>query len=341
MPTLPATGYIENASRTVAEIKAALEALRDMASVLPGGAARPELTIASGVVTPAARDHGGHIRIDTESDASSDDLDIVAQTNTYAGQRLRLYAENASRVVTVKHGNGGAGELLMVDAADFVLDSLDKWIEFERRSSSWVEVDRSYGAAALVTPPTEAAAFLRGDLTWARQTCEKIAGGTVTNEATLDLTGLSNAYAYYELVFDDLVPVSDNVGLWLRTDSDGGASFDAGASDYAYAWLTVTEAGAVAGSGGSGDTKIQVLSNAGNGAAEQASGRITIYNPGKGGQRPKVSWEISYRDQANVFRRSSGSGERTSAAAAIDAIRILFSSGNIDTMNYTLYGYRA
>ena len=146
MPTLPATGYIENASRTVAETKAALESLRDVTSILRGGAARPELTIASGSVTPATRDHGGHFRIDTEGDAASDDLDLVLQTNTYAGQCIRLYAENSARVVTVKHGNGGAGELLMVDGADFVLDALDKWVEFERRSTSWVEVDRGYGA---------------------------------------------------------------------------------------------------------------------------------------------------------------------------------------------------
>lgn len=169
----------------------------------------------------------------------------------------------------------------------------------------------------------------------------KIARGTLSSAATLDITGLSDVYAAYLLVFDDLVPATDNVGFWLRTDSDAGASFDAGASDYAYAWHNVTEAGASAGSGSSGDTKIAFFGNAGTGAAEQISGRIMLFNPMKGGQRPKIAWEIAYRDKDNVFRWNAGAGERNSAAATIDAIRLLFSSGNIATMNYTLYGLRA
>lgn len=232
MPTLPATGYIENASRTVAEIKAALEALRDVASVLPGGAARPELTIASGVVTPATRDHGGHIRIDTESDASSDDLDIVAQTNTYAGQRLRLYAENASRVVTVKHGNGGAGELLMVDAADFVLDSLDKWIEFERRSTSWVEVERSRedfvgdsgsgGISGLVPAPGagEQHRFLRGDGGWEKPAVATAAQATTSGRSV----SFSSIPAWVTQIVVGVSGVSSNGGtdpLGLRLGTGG------------------------------------------------------------------------------------------------------------------------
>lgn len=149
MPTLPATGYIENSARTVAETKAAMEAIRDVASVLPGGAARVELTIASGAVTPATRDHGGHFSIDTEGDAASDDLDVILQTNLPAGSLIRVGGENAARVVTLKHGNGGAGEMLMIDSADFVLNALDKWIEFQRRSSSWVELQRFEGFATL------------------------------------------------------------------------------------------------------------------------------------------------------------------------------------------------
>ncbi len=163
MPTLPATGYIENSSRTVAEMKTAIEAVRDVSSVQPGGAARTELTIASGTVTPATRDHGGNFTLDTEGDAASDDLDTITYTNLPDGSVIRVWAENASRVVTLKHGNGGAGELLLVDDADFALDALDKWVLFERRSTSWVEVARSYGVEGEITNLTAITALDSAD----------------------------------------------------------------------------------------------------------------------------------------------------------------------------------
>jgi len=137
---------MQNAVRTVAEMKVAVEAERDVVSILPGGSPRVELTISGGTVTPATRDHGGNFTIDTESGAAADDLDTVSLTNIPDGALIWLHAENASRVVTLKHADGSTGEMLMRDGADFVLDALDKWVCFQRRgTTSLVEVDRSYG----------------------------------------------------------------------------------------------------------------------------------------------------------------------------------------------------
>jgi hypothetical protein len=142
---LPAAGYISNASRTVAEVKAALEDQRNFIADLPGGAARNTLTIAGGSITPGSGTSGGVHSVDTEGAASADDLANITQTNTPDGRILTLYAANAARVVTVKHGAGGSGQMLLTHGADFVLNALDKWIKFQRLGSDWVEIARGYG----------------------------------------------------------------------------------------------------------------------------------------------------------------------------------------------------
>lgn len=144
--TLPAAGYISNASRTVAEQKTALEDVRDFVADLLGGAAREALTIASGAVVPGDGTSGGVIVVDTEAAAASDDLTTITTTNTPDGRLLIVYGANASRVVTVKHNAGGSGQIQLKDSADFALDALDKWVLLQLRSTTWVEIERGYGA---------------------------------------------------------------------------------------------------------------------------------------------------------------------------------------------------
>jgi hypothetical protein len=143
--TLPAAGYISNASRTVAEQKTALEDLRDAVADQLGGAARESLTIASGAVVPGDGTSGGVIVVDTEAAAATDDLTNITTTNTPNGRLLLVYAANSARVVTVKHNAGGTGQIQLTDGADFVLDALDKWVLLQLRSTTWVEILRSYG----------------------------------------------------------------------------------------------------------------------------------------------------------------------------------------------------
>lgn len=146
MSALPASGHLSNASRTVAELKADLEAIRDIAAESEGTGTRAALTIASGVITPAAATGGAHYTIETEGGAASDALDSMALTNTHDGQVFTLWAVNASHVVTITHAAGGSGQFLMQDSAGFALNALDKWIKFVRRGTDLIELERSYGA---------------------------------------------------------------------------------------------------------------------------------------------------------------------------------------------------
>ncbi len=133
--SFPAANEISNVADE-GEAKTSLENLVAASKELPGGSAESELTIASGSVTPTSGAHS----IDTESDASADDLTNIATTNHPDGRLLLIHAENAARVVTVKHNAGGAGQIALAGGADVSLDSTDKWILLKRTGADWEEV---------------------------------------------------------------------------------------------------------------------------------------------------------------------------------------------------------
>ena len=114
----------------------------DVVRQMLGAAAETELTISSGSVTPTQAAHG----IDTEADAATDDLTHLDQTNLPDGFLVMIRAVDAGRVPTVKHNAGGAGEILLVDSQDLVLNAIDKWLQLKRTGTAWEEVTRSYGS---------------------------------------------------------------------------------------------------------------------------------------------------------------------------------------------------
>lgn len=160
---LPSSGQL-GGTPTNAEFQGYIEAFRDVVSNQLGGAGRTELTIASGSVTPPARDHGGVLTIDTEGNAASDALDTVALTNIPDGAIILLQAENAARVVTLTHAAGGSGQMLLRDGANFTFSSEAAWVAFQRRSTDLVEIARDVPVedlVALATGPLEASDLLR------------------------------------------------------------------------------------------------------------------------------------------------------------------------------------
>ena len=59
-----------------------------------------------------------------------------------------------------------------------------------------------------------------------------ISTATASGVASVDITGLSAAYSTYMLVCTRVIPVADGSFLSLRTSTNGGVTFDSGASDY-------------------------------------------------------------------------------------------------------------
>lgn len=92
--------------------------------------AASELTIATGEVTAIKSHH----KIDTESDAATDDLDTV--NGGTEGDVLILEASHTARTVVIKHATGN---IRTFSGADIILDDYGKAAKFFYDGSNWIE----------------------------------------------------------------------------------------------------------------------------------------------------------------------------------------------------------
>lgn len=99
-----------------------------------------ELTIASGVITPISSFHS----VDTEGDASTDDLDTVTGASQFDAWVLTLKAANSARTVVLKDGTGN-----LALAGDCSLDNTEDTITllWDNSQSKWLEIARSNNGA--------------------------------------------------------------------------------------------------------------------------------------------------------------------------------------------------
>lgn len=170
------------------------------------------------------------------------------------------------------------------------------------------------------------------------ETMELITSGAVTTAASLDITGLSDTYRTYKIVLDDWIPATDGVFLQMRTSIDNGSSFEAGAAAYEYASTGVVATGSSVGAFGSnGTTAVLMAQSQGN--TEPLSGVLWIHYPTNSGGRTRVTFSVGYVNSVGNYETDTGSGGRT-ADEDNDAIRLMYSSGNITQGNYAIYGLR-
>lgn len=165
---------------------------------------------------------------------------------------------------------------------------------------------------------------------------EKLDSGTVSDDATLDIVLTSHTNYVNKIVVLNLIPSTDGVGFYMRFSTDGGSNYDSGASDYG------TEVVVADGSTSENNSVIRLTSGGlvGNAATEGVSFTVTLYDTVSTAKWQRVSWEGVYVDSAAtpVIRAPHGAAARRTAQNT-DAIRFLFSSGNIASGTWTLYGF--
>lgn len=159
--------------------------------------------------------------------------------------------------------------------------------------------------------------------------------------ASLDITSqISATYDVYLVIFK-LRPASDGVSLQIRTDTANGASFDAGGSDYSYHCVYNKGTTTLTGAGSAGATAIVPIAseNVGNAANEGISGYILISSLGSASDYPTLSFHVEMLDTSTLHMSGQGGGMRLSAAA-INALQLSFSVGNIAGGNAWIYGFK-
>ena len=160
---------------------------------------------------------------------------------------------------------------------------------------------------------------------------------SLSTASTVEFTDLSTAYSMYKIVLTNIDKSSDGE-LELRTSTDNGSNYDAGASDYAWARTGITDSGAFGPSADSSDLWITLFDQSGgSGTDENMSGVVYLYRP-QDTKYTRIVGRFQGTDTGGDIFNKSVVGARLTAAD-VDAIQILPSSGTI-TGEIRVYGYK-
>lgn len=153
-----------------------------------------------------------------------------------------------------------------------------------------------------------------------------------SSSASVDFTGLSSAYKAYKLMWYRVLPASGSVETWLRIGTAGG--IQSGGTDYIY-YRTAP----VGSTSTATDSKIQLLGAATpNTTNNEGYGELTIWNPSQTTEYHAITG-LYYIDSPgsgflwNIFAKYRSS-------TAVTQVSFLFSSGNIASGTFILYGLR-
>lgn len=165
---------------------------------------------------------------------------------------------------------------------------------------------------------------------------EHISTQTLSAVASWAQTGLS---AYRDLrITGRLTPATDNVTCLVRTDANGGASYDTGAADYVYEIARATGGTVTSAAGAATGIFIADVGNIGNVAPESIWFTVDALDFNQAVQGVFL-WQAGWLDPTTTVYTAHGQGRRADATAR-DAIQILFSSGNIASGSITIEGRR-
>ena len=127
-------------------------------------------------------------------------------------------------------------------------------------------------------------------------------------------TGIDATYDEYVFVLTSVVPATDAVVAWVRTSTDGGSTFDSGASDYAWSNNSWVTADASHNSTADSELVIHGNTNVGSDTNENGiSGRVRLYAPSDT-TYTRLDWQTSQVNGGGNIVTSTGAGERLSAA---------------------------
>ena len=159
---------------------------------------------------------------------------------------------------------------------------------------------------------------------------------TITGSPSeVDFT-FTGSYRKYRIELENVYGSLDGYNLRMRTSTNGGSSFDTGASDYGYAYGPIGTYGPVS----TTSSTIELTGVfVGNASDEGINGEIDFFDPLNANLKTFAKWEVfgrTYNSAApNIW---VGSGYRDSTAD-VDAVRIYFSSGNLSGGKIRLFGW--
>lgn len=172
-----------------------------------------------------------------------------------------------------------------------------------------------------------------------------LATASASDVAYVDFTGIDNTYDEYEVHIQNAIPATDAADIYSRTSTNNGSSFDDGASDYSWlmyeSTLVATPTASGSNSGDNADSWVRLTRNGvGNDTNKYGyTGIIKLCSPYNTTRYKTILHSGAYQGSIHVLNTVFGAGQRL-ATADIDAIRFLFSTGNISSGEFKLYGIK-
>lgn len=164
-----------------------------------------------------------------------------------------------------------------------------------------------------------------------------ISAAAASNDATIDFS-FSGGFDEYELHLLNVIPATDPASPWIRTSTDGGSSYDFGASDYD--WSGTTASGtSINVAEDDFDAQILIGGNELTGGDTNETGIscvIRIVRPSEAMFTTMYHDFTSIQNSGNVIS-GFGTGRRL-AAEDVTNIRFLFSTGDVESGLFALYG---
>ncbi|QDP64902.1 MAG: hypothetical protein Unbinned5081contig1001_59 [Prokaryotic dsDNA virus sp.] len=169
---------------------------------------------------------------------------------------------------------------------------------------------------------------------------ETIVTKTASASSSLDFTEFdSSRYRGYIFYPSNLIPATDGTSLICRTSATGGAPYDSGASDYAYAFNEHVAGGTDAQGSSAAAASAIIASGVGSAAGEDGiSGRIEVIAP-DAATKTQFACDLTYFESGGFWVRCNSGLVRLSQAE-VDAVSFQFLIGNIASGAITMVGIR-
>ncbi len=163
----------------------------------------------------------------------------------------------------------------------------------------------------------------------------KIETKTASSSATIDFTTLSGTYRDFKVIGSAVIPVEDPDNLLCRISI--ASSFKAGSTDYE--WQTAElDSGAWVLTEDLSDTGIKLMDSVGGRVEESMSFELVLPHPAGTVLWKTIRTKAWGVDSTGSPTLTESTGYYDQAESAVDGIQFLFSTGNIESGTFSLYG---
>ena len=167
---------------------------------------------------------------------------------------------------------------------------------------------------------------------------ELISTATASSDATIEFTGIDGTYTTYVIVIEQAAPDTDGVHLWAKWGT--GATPTWQASSYNFVRYLADGASITCNASAAGGVVSMTSAGIGNGTNETISGIIEIHNPADTSNFTHSHSKFCYLEDGDgdiALETGSCIWESTTA---VTGFQLYFSSGNISTGEFRLYGVK-